>query len=95
MDWLVWVSCGAIFIGIWHEINRFPAVNKSFIALEERIESLEFDNRDLMRRVDSLENEVLSLSTEIDKIKDPIYHQAIEDGDGGALYNMDKERGEI
>ncbi|WP_353375319.1 hypothetical protein [Microbulbifer sp. NBRC 101763] len=48
-----------------------------------------------MRRVDSLENEVLSLSTEIDKIKDPIYHQAIEDGDGGALYNMDKERGEI
>lgn len=95
MDWLTWVSLGALFIGVWHEINRFPATGDSILKLQERLDELESENHDLRKIVESLDDEVLSLSNEIGKIKDPAYHQAIEDGDGHALYEMDKARGNI
>lgn len=95
MDWLIWVSLGALFIGVWHEINRFPATGESILKLQERLDELESENRDLREKVENLDDEVLSLSNEIDKIKDPAYHQALEDGDGHALYEMDKARGNI
>lgn len=95
MDWLLWASLGALFIGIWHEINRFPATNDSILKLQEKLDELESENRDLREKIESLDDEVLSLSNEIDKIKDPAYHQALEDGDGHALYEMDKARGNI
>ena len=95
MDWLMWVSLGALFIGVWHEINRFPATSESIIKLQERLDELESENREFREKVESLDDEVLSLSNEIDKIKDPAYHQALEDGDGHALYEMDKARGNI
>jgi peptidoglycan hydrolase CwlO-like protein len=95
MDWLIWVSLVALFIGLWHEINRFPATGESILKLQERLDELESENRDLRGKVESLDDDVLSLSNEIDKIKDPAYHQALEDGDGLALYEMDKIRGNI
>ncbi|NQZ30841.1 MAG: hypothetical protein HRU06_06180 [Oceanospirillaceae bacterium] len=95
MDWLLWVSLGALFIGIWHEINRFPATNDSILKLQEKFDELEFENSDLRKKIESLDNELLSLSNEIDKIKDPAYHQALDNGDGHALYEMDKARDNI
>lgn len=95
MDWLIWVSLGALFIGVWHETNRFPATGNSILKLQERLDELESENRDLRKKVESLDDEVLSLSNEIDKIKDPAYYQVLEDGDGHALYEMDKARGNI
>jgi predicted RNase H-like nuclease (RuvC/YqgF family) len=95
MDWLIWVSLGALLIGVWHEINRFPATGESILKLQERLDELESGNRDLREKVESLDDEVLSLSNEIDRIKDPAYHQALEDGDGHALYEMDKARGNV
>ncbi|MCL2908794.1 hypothetical protein [Shewanella aquimarina] len=95
MDLLIWVSLGALFIGVWHEINRFPATGKSIVKLQERLDELESENLDLREKVENLGDEVLSLSNEIGKIKDPTYHQALEDGDDHALYEMDKARGNI
>lgn len=95
MDWLIWVSLVALIIGVWHEINRFPATNDSIIKLQERLDELDSENKDLREKVDFLENELLSLSNEIDKIKDPAYHEALEYGDVHALYEMDKARGNI
>jgi uncharacterized protein YlxW (UPF0749 family) len=69
MDWLIWVSLGALFIGIWHEVNRFPATNESFLKIHERLEELESENQNLSEKVETLDDEVLSLSNEIDKIK--------------------------
>lgn len=71
MDWLIWVSLGALFIGVWHEINRFPATGNSILKLQERLNELESENKDLWEKVESLNSEVLSLSNEIDRIKDP------------------------
>lgn len=95
MDWLIWVSLGALFIGLWHETKRFPATRDSILKLQERLDELESENRDLREKVESLDSEVLSLSNEIDKNNDPAYYQAIEDGGGHALYEMDKARGNI
>ena len=71
MDWLIWVSLGALFIGVWHEINGFPATGNSILKLQERLNELESENKDLWEKVESLNSEVLSLSNEIDRIKDP------------------------
>ena len=95
MEWLIIISTGAIFICLWHEFNRFPATNKSIFELYEKIEVLELGNSDLCEKIGRLDSEVLSLSNEIDKIKDPAYDQAIEYGDGHALYELDKARGNI
>jgi len=71
MDWLIWVSLGALFIGVWHEINRFPATGDSILKLQERLYELESENKDLGKKVESLDSEVLALSNEIGRIKDP------------------------
>ncbi|MCG7650237.1 MULTISPECIES: hypothetical protein [Alteromonas] len=95
MDWILWMSLAALFIGIWHEINRFPATNSSILKLEENFEELAAENEELRERIVNLDNELFVLSNEMEKIKDPEYYQAIEDGDGLTLYEMDKARGNI
>ncbi len=95
MDWILWMSLAALFIGIWHEINRFPATNSSILKLEENFEELAAENEKLRERIVNLDNELFVLSNEMEKIKDPEYYQAIEDGDGLTLYEMDKARGNI
>lgn len=77
MNWLIWASLGALFIGIWHEINRFPATDKSIRRLQEKLEELEDENRDLRIKVEELNGEIFSLSEEIEKIKDPSYDQKL------------------
>ena len=59
MDWLLWVSLGALFIGIWHEINRFPATNDSILKLQEKFDELEFENSDAICKISQDELEVL------------------------------------
>ena len=77
MDWLTWVSLSALFIGIWHEINRFPAANESFRKLQEKVENLEEENSDLQVKIQKLEDEVVILSEEIERIKDPSYDERL------------------
>ncbi|GIU42306.1 hypothetical protein TUM4438_08560 [Shewanella sairae] len=36
----------------------------------------------------------LSLSNEVEQFKDPLYCQAMEDGDGYTLYELDRARGD-
>ncbi len=95
MDWLILGTLAALFIGIWHEINRFPAANKSILQLRERLDTVESDNKELYEQIARLDDEILSLSNEIDRIKDPEYYRALDEGDGGALYALDKARGNI
>ena len=95
MDWLIWVAGVALFIGLWHEFNRFPAANKSFYKLQDRLGELESENQDLKQKIEFLENDVQSLSEQIERIKDPEYCRALDEGDGEALYELDKARGNI
>ncbi|BEH98117.1 hypothetical protein [Edwardsiella ictaluri] len=76
--------------GSWHEINRFPAANSNFRDLQDRIYELERTNEDLAERVDALDSELLSTVNELDRLKNPSYWQALDDGDGHALMALDK-----
>ncbi|MGL6424461.1 hypothetical protein [Aeromonas hydrophila] len=75
---------------IWHEIKRFPAANSSFRDLQDRIYELERTNEDLAERVDALDSELLSAVNELDRLKNPSYWQALDDGDGHALMALDE-----
>ncbi|EPE3045414.1 hypothetical protein ACSG94_003506, partial [Edwardsiella ictaluri] len=72
------------------EINRFPAANSNFRDLQDRIYELERTNEDLAERVDALDSELLSTVNELDRLKNPSYWQALDDGDGHALMALDK-----
>ncbi len=58
MDWLPWAALTALGIGIWHEINRFPATDKTFRKLMERIDKLESENYDLREKLKFLDSKV-------------------------------------
>ncbi|GIU42303.1 hypothetical protein TUM4438_08550 [Shewanella sairae] len=60
MSWLVWVSFVALFIGLWHEVNRFPITNKSILKLSEKLDELEAENRLLQNKVESLSEESIA-----------------------------------
>ncbi|WPS58567.1 hypothetical protein RDV79_08040 [Aeromonas dhakensis] len=75
---------------IWHEINRFPAANSNFRDLQDRIYELERTNEDLAERVDALDSELLSAVNELDRLKNPSYWKALDDGDGHALMALDE-----
>lgn len=77
MDWLTWVSLSALCLGIWHEINRFPATNESFRKLQDKMENLEEENNDLQVKIQQLEDEVFTLSEEIERLKDPSYDEKL------------------
>lgn len=77
MDWLMGVSLSALFLGVWHEVNRFPATSESFRKLQEKIENIEEENNDLQIKLQQLEDEVFSLSEEIERIKDPSYDEKL------------------
>ena len=74
---------------IWHEINRFPAANKSILDLQEKLYQLERTNEELAERVDALDSELLSTVNELDRIKNPSYWQALDEGDGHAMMAID------
>lgn len=48
-----------LFVGFWHEVNRFPAANKTFQKLQDRLASLEAENSQLENRLAGLEWEVM------------------------------------
>lgn len=85
----------ALFIGIWHEINRFPATGKSIIFLQEELIALKDENESLRTEIDALKDELLDISNQIARIKDPEYYALLDAGDGDGLYSLDKLRGNI
>ncbi|WP_372988280.1 hypothetical protein [Marinobacter sp.] len=95
MDWLVWLSIAALALGVLHEINRFPAMGNSLRKLQESIDDLQSENEDLKQRLSSLESDYQETSEQLDRIRDPEYWRAIEQKDGEALYELEKQRGDI
>ncbi|MGQ7269021.1 hypothetical protein [Marinobacter nauticus] len=95
MDWLIWVSVGALALGVWHEINRFPATGNSLRKLQEALDDLQSENEELKQRLSTLEDDFQEVSEQLDRIRDPEYWRAIDEKDGEALYELDKQRGNI
>jgi predicted nuclease with TOPRIM domain len=95
MDWLMWVSIAALALGIWHEVNRFPATGNSLHKLQEALEDLQSENEGLKQRLSTLEDDYQEVSEQLDRIRDPAYWRAVDEKDGEALYDLDKQRGNI
>lgn len=89
------IAAIALFIGIWHEINRFPATGKSILFLQQDVMDLKDENENLRSEIDSLKDELLDISNQIARIKDPEYYALLDAGDGDGLYALDKLRGNI
>ena len=66
MNWLEAVALIALFIGVWHELNRFPATDKSFEKLNERIDRLESENSDLKHKLSYLKSDMLAITKKDD-----------------------------
>jgi predicted nuclease with TOPRIM domain len=95
MDWLIWVSVAALALGVWHEINRFPATGNSLRKLQEALDDLQSENEDLKQRLSTLEDDYQEVSEQLDRIRDSAYWRAIDEKDGDTLYELDKQRGNI
>mgnify|MGYP001773467009 CR=1 FL=1 len=92
MDWIAWSSITALVIVAIHEFNRFPATSRSLHSLQEALEKVQSDNEDLERRLSDLEQDYSDVSEQLARIRDPVYWQALDDGDGLLLYELDKQR---
>lgn len=54
----IWVAMIALFVALWHEFNRFPATGKSILALQSKMEELEFENDRLSREIEALKSQI-------------------------------------
>lgn len=95
MDWLIWISLAALALGGWHEINRFPATGNSLRKLQEALDDLQSENEELKQRMSALEDDYQEVSEQLARVRDPEFWRAIDEKDGEALYELDKQRGDI
>lgn len=85
----------ALAIAIWHEINRFPATNKSLLRLQAEMAELKDENKELSEQISLLREEMKDMSNTLERLKDPEFYALLDAGDGHGLYELEKSRGEI
>ncbi|MFB4819554.1 hypothetical protein ACE3K0_12430 [Enterobacter hormaechei subsp. xiangfangensis] len=85
----------ALAIAIWHEINRFPATNKSLLRLQAEVAELKDENKDLSDQISFLKEEIQDMSHTLEQLKDPEFYALLDAGDGHGLYELEKSRGDI
>lgn len=85
----------ALAIAIWHEINRFPATNKSLLRLQAEMSELKDENKELSEEISLLREEMKDMSNTLERLKDPEFYALLDAGDGHGLYELEKSRGEI
>ncbi|MEP8942127.1 hypothetical protein [Enterobacter ludwigii] len=88
------IAVMALAIAIWHEINRFPATNKSLLQLQAEMAELNDENRELSEQISQLREEMQDMSNTLERLKDPQFYALLDAGDGHGLYELEKSRGE-
>ncbi|ELZ1138935.1 hypothetical protein SP292_004894 [Escherichia coli] len=89
------VAVIALLISLWHEFNRFPATGSTLVELIEKVSDLENENEELREKINLMEEDLLSLTDYIDRLKDPEYYSLLDAGDGYGLHELEKSRGEL
>lgn len=86
------IAAMALAIAIWHEINRFPATNKSLLQLQEEMAELKDENKELSEQISQLREEMQDISNTLERLKDPQLYALLDAGDGHGLYELEKSR---
>ncbi|MDM2814470.1 MULTISPECIES: hypothetical protein [Citrobacter] len=89
------IAVMALAIAVWHEINRFPATNKSLLQLQAEMAELKDENEELSEQINLLRDEMQEMSNTLERLKDPEFYALLDAGDGHGLYELEKSRGEI
>ncbi|UNM05000.1 hypothetical protein H4O05_09960 [Citrobacter freundii] len=89
------IAVMALTIAVWHEINRFPATNKSLLQLQAEMAYLKDENKELSEQINLLRDEMQEMSNTLERLKDPEFYALLDAGDGHGLYELEKSRGEI
>ena len=85
----------ALAIAVWHDLNRFPATNKSLLLLQAEVAELRDENAELSEQIGFLRDEMQEMSNTLERLKDPEYYALLDAGDGHGLYDLKKSRAEI
>lgn len=80
------IAVMALAIAIWHEINRFPATNKSLLQLQAEMAELKDENKELSEQISQLREEMQDMSNILERLKDPQFYALLDAGDGHGLY---------
>ncbi|HBE6752502.1 TPA: hypothetical protein KML76_002967 [Escherichia coli] len=88
------IAVMALAIAIWHEINRFPATNKSLLQLQAEMAELKDENKELSEQISQLREEMQDMSNILERLKDPKFYALLDAGDVHSLYELEKSRSE-
>lgn len=88
------VAVLALVVAAWHEINRFPATNKSLLQLQAEVAELKDENKELSEQLSFLRDEMQEMSNTLERLKDPEFYALLDAGDGHGLYELEKSRSE-
>ncbi|CAM6553027.1 hypothetical protein [Enterobacter hormaechei] len=88
------IAVMALAIAIWHEINRFPATNKSLLQLQAEMAELKDENKELSEQISQLREEMQDMSNILERLKDPQFYALLYADEGHGLYELEKSRSE-
>ncbi len=74
---------------------RIPALQQALNDAVIERDSLKLDLEEKLRWIETLKEENQALDDKLSRIEDPEYYSALDAGDGEALYDLDKRRGNI
>lgn len=85
----------AVLALLWDNVMRIPALQQALNDAVMERDSLRLELEEKIKRVEELEDENLALDDQLSRIHDPEHYSALDAGDGEALYDLDKRRGNI
>lgn len=94
MELILMLVCAVLAIA-WDHVMVIPKLRNEIAELRMERDSAVADVADWSRRCSQLEDDYLSISQELGRLKDPEYYAALDAGDGQALWELDKRRGDI
>lgn len=86
------IALFALFMAFWQEINRFPATGKHIMELKHQAQDLQHDNEKLSQEISGLKRQLLELTHQLERIKDPEYFALKDAGDEAGLSRLELAR---
>ncbi|MFK3659062.1 hypothetical protein ACI2I2_00895 [Scandinavium sp. NPDC088450] len=86
------IALFALFMAFWQEINRFPAAGKHIMELKHEAQDLHHENEKLAQEILGVKRQLLELTHQLERIKDPEYYALKDAGDEAGLSRLERAR---